>query len=93
MESLPNLSMSGSGGGGLVQYSTSHESNNRLVIHNTITVINSNTITVSLSPPPPLYITIYNDMNLSPFFVPSSMSSLGSSGQGSPGDESNRSVQ
>merc|ERR1711963_34492 len=57
MESLPNLSMSGSGGGGLVQYSTSHESNN------------------------------------SPFFVPSSMSSLGSSGQGSPGDESNRSVQ
>jgi len=57
MESLPNLSMSGPAGGGLVQYTTSHESNN------------------------------------SPFFVPSSMSSLGSSGQGSPGDESNRSVQ
>ena len=29
MESLPNLSMSGPTGGGLVQYTTSHETNNR----------------------------------------------------------------
>lgn len=55
MDGLTNLSMSAPGGGGLVQYTTSPDSN-------------------------------------TPFFVPSSMSSLGSSGQGSPGEDG-RSIQ